>query len=133
MATLRKKGNNYFIDYRVDGRRRRKTVGKSKKIAELALKDLEVKLARKELGFERQDSTLAKLFFDYNSYCQTNLAPSTQKRYKAIINNFKRFLKSDYPHIEKISHFTPKTFEDFLKIRLFLLILPWLQLHLRHL
>ena len=39
MATFRKKGSGYFIDYRVNGRRLRKSVGHSKKIAELALKD----------------------------------------------------------------------------------------------
>jgi len=113
MATLRKKENTYFIDYRVDGRRRRKAVGKSKKMAELALKDFEVKLARKELGFDQKDSTLHKLLFDFQAYCKTNVAPSTQKRYGAILNNFKRFLKTDYPHLEKISHFTPKIFEDY--------------------
>ena len=113
MATLRKKGNAYFIDYRVDGRRRRKNVGKSKKIAELALKDFEVKIARKELGFEKKDSTLQKLLLEYQSYCKTNVAPSTQRRYGAILNNFKRFLKIDYPNLSKISHFRPKVFEDF--------------------
>ena len=113
MATLRKKGNAYFIDYRVDGRRRRKSVGRSKKIAELALKDLEVKLARKELGFEQKDSTFHKLLLDFQSYCKTNLAPSTQNRYRSILDNFKRFLKIDYSHLERISHFTPKIFEDY--------------------
>ena len=49
-------GNAYFIDYRIDGRRRRKSVGRSKKIAELALKDFEVKIAKRELGFEKKDN-----------------------------------------------------------------------------
>lgn len=56
MATLRKKGDAYFVDYRLNGRRMRKSVGHSKKIAELALKDLEVKIARRELGFETKDN-----------------------------------------------------------------------------
>lgn len=113
MATLRKKGNGYFIDYRVDGRRLRKSVGRSKKIAELALKDLEVKLARQELGFEKKDSTFQKLLSDFEAYRKTNLAPSTQKRYRAIIDNFVRFIQKVYPHIENVSRFTPKLFEDF--------------------
>ncbi len=113
MATLRKKGNCYFVDYRVNGRRRRKNVGASKKMAELALKDIEVKLIKQELGFEKKDSTFAKLLADYEGYCKTNLAPGTRTRYKSIIANFKRFLSVDFPHIEKISHFTPKIFEDY--------------------
>lgn len=117
MATLRKKGNAYFIDYRLNGRRLRKNVGRSKKIAELALKDLEVKLARNELGFEKRDQQLAKLIEEYLSYCKTNLAPGTQKRYRSIIDNFKRFLSREYPHFERISHFSLKAFEDFKRFR----------------
>jgi site-specific recombinase XerD len=113
MATLRKKGNAYFIDYRVHGRRVRKNVGPSKKMAELALKDLEVKIARDELGFAKKDGAFQKLISEYKDYGKTNLAPSTRKRYGAIIDNFLRFLENRYPYIEKISQFTPKIFEDF--------------------
>ncbi|MFH1846017.1 MAG: tyrosine-type recombinase/integrase, partial [Candidatus Omnitrophota bacterium] len=107
----------YFIDYRINGKRVRKAVGKSKKIAELALKDLEVKLAKGELGFIKKDSTLQKLFDEFESYCKTNLAPSTRKRYGAITYNFKRFLEKDFPYLEKVSHFAPKIFEDFKRFR----------------
>ncbi len=117
MATLRKKWNGYFIDYRINGRRLRKSVGRSKKIAELALKDLEVKLARQELGFEKKDGSFQKLLSDFEIYCKTNLAPNTRKRYKSIIDNFSRFLKNIYPYIEKVSNFTPKLFEDFKSFR----------------
>jgi len=112
VATLRQKKNSYFIDYRINGRRIRKKVGRSKKIADLALKDLEVKLAKGELGFEKKDSSLQKLLTNFRSYCKTNLAPGTQKRYASITDNFERFLKTNHPYIEKISQFTPKMFED---------------------
>ena len=117
MATLRKKDKTYFIDYRVDGKRIRRAVGKSKKIADLALKDLEVKLAKGQLGFEKKDSFLQKLFLEFQSYCKTNLAPSTRTRYRAITNNFQRFLQAEYPYLDRVSLFTPKVFEDFKKFR----------------
>ncbi len=117
MATLRKRGKSYVIDYRVNGRRRRKTIGKSKKIAELALKDLEVKLAKGELGFERKDAELHKLIKEFKSYCKTNVSPSTQKRYKAILDNFGRFTESEYPNLEKVSHIKPKLFEEYKSFR----------------
>lgn len=113
MATLRKKGSKYFIDYRANGRRIRKAVGSSKKIAELALKDFEVKIARKELGFEAKDQALARLLDEFKVYCGTNLAPSTQTRYKAIVDNFQRFLSAIYYSLTKLSQFHPKVFEDF--------------------
>ncbi|MBU1061239.1 MAG: tyrosine-type recombinase/integrase [Candidatus Omnitrophica bacterium] len=117
MATLRKKGNTYFIDYRIGGRRKRKSAGKSKKIAELALKDLEVKLARGEFGFDKKDSAYNKLIEEFRLYCKTNLAPSSQKRYKAMLDNFNRFLEEEYPHIDKLSHFTPSVFEKYKAFR----------------
>ncbi|MDD4013386.1 MAG: phage integrase SAM-like domain-containing protein, partial [Candidatus Omnitrophica bacterium] len=117
MATLRKKGNTYFIDYRITGKRMRKSVGRSKKIAELALSDFEVKLAKGALGFEKKDGQLEGLFTDFLAYCKTNLAPGTQARYKSILDNFKRFLVNKYPYIERTSHFNPKIFEDFKQFR----------------
>jgi len=112
MATLRCKNKTYFVDYRVNGRRMRKSIGRSKRIAELAVKDIEVKLARGELGFEKKDSDLKQLFEEFSAYSKTNHSPSSQKRYRAIIDNFKSFL-SQYPYITKISQLGSKLFEDY--------------------
>jgi len=117
VATLRKRGNTYYADYRINGKRFRKVLGLSKKIAELALKDIEVKIAKGELGFEKKDQDLNQLFEEYLSYSKTNHSPATRKRYKAIIDNFKRFL-SNYPYLNKISHLNPKIFEDYKTFRL---------------
>lgn len=43
-----KKGNNWYIDYYIKGRRKRKKIGHSKKLAEQVLKDVHLKLARGE-------------------------------------------------------------------------------------
>lgn len=116
MATLRQRNKVYYVDYRINGRRFRKKVGSSKKIAQLALKDIEVKIARGELGFEKKDADLNKLFEEFLSYSGINHAPNTQKRYNAIVNHFKAFL-SEYPFINKISHLGPKIFDDYKKWR----------------
>ena len=111
MATLRAKGHRYFVDYRVNGRRVRKAIGKSKRIAELALKDIEVKIERQEIGFVERDSELSKLFEEFLSYGNTHHAPSSQKRYKAIVDNFNTYL-GKFIYIKKISQLNPKFFED---------------------
>ena len=112
MATLRCKNGSYFVDYRVNGRRIRKSIGRSKRIAELAVKDIEVKLARGELGFEKKDSDLNKLFEDFLGYSKTNHSPLSQKRYRSIVDNLKSFL-NQYPYITKISQLGSKLFEDY--------------------
>jgi integrase len=112
MATLRERNGTYFADYRINGRRFRKKLGRSKRIAELALKDIEVKVAKGELGFESKDGDLEQIFQEYYKYSQTNHAPSSQKRFRGIIFNFKTFLAS-FPYLTKASHLTPKLFEDY--------------------
>lgn len=47
-----------FTDYTFQGRRIRKKMGPSKHLAELALKDIEIKIAKQELGFAPSDITL---------------------------------------------------------------------------
>jgi integrase len=117
MATLRSKGGRYFVDFRVNGKRVRKAIGKSKRIAELALKDIEVKMERQEIGFVApQDSELSKLFEEFKTYGSTHHSPSSQKRYRAIVDHFKSYL-SKFPYIKKISHLTPKFFEDYQAFR----------------
>jgi hypothetical protein len=49
MARIYKRAPVYYIDYALNGRRIRKKVGKSKRVAELVRKNIEVKLAKGEL------------------------------------------------------------------------------------
>jgi hypothetical protein len=51
MARIYKRGSAWYIDYAVNGQRIRQSVGKSKRVAELTLKDVEVKLSKGEHGF----------------------------------------------------------------------------------
>ena len=118
MAVLRKRGNVYHIDYRVGGKRIRKKVGKIKSVAEIALKDIEVGIAKKEIGIvERKDIGLESFFDKYLEYSQTNHAPSSQKRFRAIIDNFKYFLNYKYSRIARLHDLRPDIFEEFKSFR----------------
>ncbi len=57
----------------VNGHRVKKRRGSSKSVAELALKDIEVKIAKNELGFLPKDSDFQKLFQEFLKYSKTNL------------------------------------------------------------
>ncbi|MEI8013060.1 MAG: phage integrase SAM-like domain-containing protein, partial [Candidatus Omnitrophota bacterium] len=117
MATLRKQGQCYFIDYRIAGQRVRKTIGLSLKVAEIALREIEVSLAKGELTAEYQGGLYKNLLQDYRSYCQTNLAPNTRNRYRSILDNFNRFLSKQSRVLSKASDFTPRVFEGFKAFR----------------
>jgi len=86
MGAIFKRGKVWYVDIRVNGRRVRKRVGTSKRIAELALQDAEVKAARDEFGFTRNDITLDKFFEQFLEYSHANHQPSTMNRYRAVID-----------------------------------------------
>ncbi len=80
MGTLFKRGRNWYIDVRDQGRRIRKRVGPSKEVAILALKDAEVKIAKKEFGFYRPEVAIEAFFEEYLDFSRTNHSPNTTKR-----------------------------------------------------
>src|SRR3989344_3984605 len=86
-----KNGTYWYLDYAVDGRRIRKRVGKSKKLAQLALADVQVKLERKELGFQSKDKNLADFFVEYLDYAKTNKSRGSYVRNEIVLRTFKGF------------------------------------------
>ncbi|MFA6029226.1 MAG: tyrosine-type recombinase/integrase [Elusimicrobiota bacterium] len=90
-----KKGRYWYLDYAVDGRRVRKRVGKSKRLAELALADVQVKLERKELGFTAKDRALDDFLREYLAYSKGNKAPQSYARDIRILKLFTEFLQVD--------------------------------------
>lgn len=90
-----KKGTQWFVDYVVDGRRVRKRVGHSKKMAELALADIQVKLERRELGFQAKDKNLPDFLLEYLEYAKSNKASKSHERDVQTLKHFRRLIESD--------------------------------------
>ncbi len=113
MARIYKRGKQWCIDIRVKGRRIRRKVGTSKKIAELALKDAEVKIARDEFGFTKNDIGTEKFFERVLEYSRTNHQPTTTSRYRAVIEHFLAFLKAKYSGIGFVSQVTTEVIDRY--------------------
>lgn len=116
-----KKNGKYFIDYYDENnKRKRKAVGASIKIAKDTLEDIKAKVRRRKLGIEAVDETknmtIFELFDEFIVHSKTDHAPSSQKRYRAIIDHFKEFAK-DYPIPSQISRISPKAFDDYKAFR----------------
>jgi integrase len=94
MARLYKRNDNYYVDYSYKEKRYRKSVGKDKKIAELILKDTEVKIAKGEhLGIAEPKKILFEGFVkEYLDYAKINKAQSTFQ------GDFKRFKANLLPY-----------------------------------
>lgn len=113
MARIYKRGKSWYIDIRVNRTRFRRRVGTSKKIAELALKDAEVKVARDEFGFTKNDIFLDKLLERFLEYSQANHASGTTRRFRCVLGHFRNFLKEKYPRVTHLSQVNPEIIERY--------------------
>lgn len=117
MGAIRKRAGIWYVDLRINGRRFRKRMGRDKHLAELALKDLEVKTERNQLGFLEQKNVSLKTFLeDYLKYSQTNHRRATTVRYRSAIKNFMDFLKN-HPRIATLRDITPELLEKYKQYR----------------
>lgn len=113
MGRVFKRGDIWYIDARAKGRRIRRRVGPSRKLAESALREVEAKLARDEFGLTKGDISLASLIEKFLEYHATNNRVSTAKRYKAIVDHFRRFLDAKSPDVVMLSQITPELMESY--------------------
>ncbi|MDX9859216.1 MAG: tyrosine-type recombinase/integrase [candidate division Zixibacteria bacterium] len=117
MGTIYKRGRVYYINVVNEGKRVRKRVGTSRRVAEQVLSDSESKIARKRFDLDVPDGSLAVLFDAYLDFSKTNHAPSTTLRYGQVIRNFRLFLDAELPEITRVSQLSPKHLEGFKKWR----------------
>ncbi len=117
MARIYKRDKIWYLDYSYNGIRIRKKVGNSKNVAELALKDIELQIARDEYKLTKQDikiDTLIEIFLEYNL---TNNRESTTKRYRAIMNHFREFLNLRKIPVRKVSQLNEGIIEQYKSFR----------------
>jgi len=95
VGSIYKRGKTWYIDVRVKGKRVRKRVGTSKKMAELALKDAEVNIFRDKFGATPQEINLDDFFLRVLDHSRAEHRASTTDRYRAVIEHFRSFLKQE--------------------------------------
>jgi integrase len=86
MARIFKRNNVWYIDYLYKGRRYRRRVSKSKKVAKIALSDIEVKIDREDVGLVvKRNVTFERLAEEYLKYSKANKSQSSYQRDVQII------------------------------------------------
>ena len=113
MGSIYKRERVWYLDIRVNGRRVRKRVGTSKKVAELALKDAEVSVARDEFGFARSDISIEKFVISYLEYSKANHQPKTTDRYGAVTDHLLAFLSTSRKDVVFISQLSAEVMEQY--------------------
>jgi len=117
MATIYRKKGVWFLDYYINGKRLRKSLKtSSKKIAELALHDLEIKLAKNDLGLIVNEISLQAFTDKYLEYKKARVAPRTYQRIQiGIKHHILPFLEQN--GVTKLNHITPMLIEEYVSFR----------------
>lgn len=105
-----RKGGTWYLDYVVEGRRVRKKIGQSKRLAELAMADIQVKLERKEIGFTRSDKKLADLIKEYLRHSQAHTTQMSHLLNIHVLKKLQKVLGS--PSLKNITHFQIEKFKN---------------------
>ncbi len=113
MARIYKRGKVWYLDIRVSGRRIRRKVGLSKKIAELALQDAVVKAEREEYGFAKKDMSIPRFIDKFLEYSSANHRSATTNRYRAVTDHFRSFLGDKRPDISFVSQITSEVIDQY--------------------
>lgn len=93
-----KKGKNWYIDYYFKGKRKRKKIGPSRKLAEQVLKDVQIKIVKGEyLGVYEEKKILFEDFAkQYLEYAKANKSFSTFRRDRVSVKHLISAFKGKY-------------------------------------
>jgi len=111
MATLYKRGQVWYIDFRYKGKRYQRSLKtKNKQAARLILADFEIKIAKGRMGIlEAEPLELEELAEKYLAYCRANrYARHTISTYKSRARAILAFFANS-----QISQITPERIEQF--------------------
>ena len=106
-----RRGKSWYVDYEVNGKRFKKSFGKHKKMAELYLKDIELRSIRGELRIIDESIRIDSFLNRYIEYCKVNKSASTSRTDVCRLRIFKLFL--DSKGIQKVREITPFLMEEF--------------------
>ncbi len=111
MATLRKRGNSWVLDYRVNGRRYRETLGPNDRLAEIRLGEVKAQIERNQAGFPDENYTVEEIMERYLEAAKVNNAPRTYVRHTNCRDHWVRFLEDN--RIEMAKDLRPHDLEKY--------------------
>jgi integrase len=106
-----KRGKSWYADYTVGGKRKMRSFGPHKKMAEMFLKDLELKQIRGELQIVEEKITVSEFFERYIEDCKSNKAAYTALVDTRRMKTWERYLSGC--GITKLKDITPLVVEGF--------------------
>lgn len=120
MATLYKRGGTFWINYTVAGKRVQESTQiptSQHRLAKGYLAEVEAKLARGHIGWEVQSPTIMEASQKFLDTVKATRKPSTQERYKEILNHFLTFYGKRWPTKRLLMEISPDHVQQFINHR----------------
>jgi integrase len=111
-----KRGDSWYADYDVGGKRKMRSFGKHRKMAELSLKDIELKSVRGELCVIEDKISLSQFTEKYLEYSQLNKTCHSYKVDLGRIRILQRFCGER--GVSRLPDINPRLMEDFKSVLL---------------
>jgi len=116
MATLYHRKGCYYLNYSVNGKRVRKSVGTDKREADILLKELRYKLFKGDIRPNRPEIPIDFFFNNYLESCDSRLTKGTYIRYYNAIKHFRKFFTVHSP-IQFISQIGRGNLQEYMLYR----------------
>ena len=101
MSTVRlyKRGNHWYVDYAVNGKRIRKSVSTNKQRASLIAATIQSNLEKEKYGLplDIMEIPLRDLAAEFMHSKKNRIAPKTFTRYNEYLNHFITFIEDNFP------------------------------------
>lgn len=114
MRLYKRKNRNsesWTVVYPVNGKPTTRSFGSQKKMAEIFLKDIELKALRGEFGLVEENSSVSQFIPRYVEYCKTNKSTHTYKVDLARVGIFQKYLQER--GISKLKEIQPALMEEY--------------------
>jgi len=113
MGTVRKIGDEYYIEFYARGLLYQQKAGKDKRKAEVLLQEVETKIQQGEMGTMVRDVDLDVFWETFKRYTHQTYSPPTHLRFQDIIGDFQAFQQKEFPRLQKLSEVTPRIMERY--------------------
>lgn len=113
MGTVRKIGDEYYIEFEARGLKYQQKAGPDKTAAEKMLADVEGKIRQGEMGTMVRDADVRVFCEDFLEFAGREYPAATVRRLERLIAHFRQWLADKNPAIEKLSQVTPKVVEEY--------------------
>lgn len=120
MATLYKRGDFFWIQYTLDGKRVQESTKiptSQPRLAKGYLAEVEAKLARGHIGWEVRSPTIMEASQKFLDTIKATRKPSTLERYKEILNHFLVFYGKRWPTKRLLMEITTDHVQQFINHR----------------